>query len=317
MQKRVFRAARKGRAILRKGWADYLQTSNPFSPSLDLTRRPRSNPTAIAKVRSFADVDSFCSAQVQPGVSAVWHRGLPIDLSLSINHGKPLTVVFHGAASPDVRLPFLSGLGITGSLDASRLSISDPSLYLDPNLNLAWFSGSHVQPDLIITLVRLIKKVADAAGASRIVFFGGSGGGYVSLRLLEHFRHATAVVMNPQTDIEKYHEMHVQKYVDLAWQGDRGLLQSASGTTVFDSVEAARDTAKVIYLQNSNDSFHIAAHLTPFRERFSNTKNFFLLQDAWRDGHTPPPKEKIHEILSATVADDWPALTGRLGFTQL
>ncbi|MDR7329896.1 alpha/beta hydrolase family protein [Corynebacterium guangdongense] len=314
MQKRVLGAAR---ATLGKWWSDYLQKKDFFVPSLDLTTRPRNNTVAVDNSRSFADVNAFHASRPSSGVSTVWHRGLPIDMSMSLKKGAPLIVVFHGATNVDVRLPWLSGLGITAALETSRLSISDPSLYMDPDLNLSWFSGSHIQPDLIDVLAQIIKKVTVATSARRIVLFGGSGGGYISLRLIEYFPWATAVVMNPQTDIEKYHEKHVQRYVDLAWKGDRNLLRSSSGTTVFDSVEAAKGTAKVVYLQNSNDTFHLAAHLAPFRERFGGTERFILLEEAWRDGHTPPPKEDITKILSAAAKDDWQALTDRLGFKQL
>ena len=305
------------RGLLMKWWSDYLQRRDSFVPSLDLTERPRSNTFAVDKSRSFSDVDAFRASQLYSGVSTVWHRGLPIDISLAEKRGAPLIVVFHGAANPDVHLPWLSGLGITTKLEASRLSITDPSLYLSPELNLSWFSGSHAQPDLVGVLAKVIEKVAATTDASRIVLFGGSGGGYISLRMLEYFPLATAVVMNPQTDIEKYHENHVKRYVDLAWNGDRNLLRTSSGTTVFNSVEAARRTAKVVYLQNSNDKFHVAAHLAPFRERFRGTEGFILLEEAWRDGHTPPPKEAITKILSAAVDNDWQALTGPLGFSQL
>lgn len=316
MKDRTLKIGRRACGLLRRWWRNYLRPAVPFTPDVDLTVRPRDNSVAVRMSRQFGDLKSFMSGGAGTGVNTVWHHGLPIDMSLSANPGAPLIVVFHGAAAADVRLPWLSGTGVTGDLSSSRLSISDPSLYLSPELNLSWFSGSRIQPDLITALARIIKKTAAATGAPRVVLFGGSGGGFISLKLLEHLPQATAVVMNPQTDIEKYHEKHVQRYIDLAWKGDRDLLRSTVGTAVFDSVEVARDSAQVIYMQNANDFFHIKAHLTPFRERFGKTPGFLLLQDSWREGHTPPPKEIIRDTLAAAVAEDSEALR-ELGFTQL
>ena len=51
---------------------------------------------------------------------------------------------FHGNTprNPELKLPVFTGLNVTRDLDASFVARSDPSLYLDPNLKLAWFSGS-------------------------------------------------------------------------------------------------------------------------------------------------------------------------------
>lgn len=317
MQNRVPETGRRAYTILRKWWSDYQHPKAAFRPGLDLTRRVQTNTAAIEKARSHGNLQAFLTTRLTGGVHTVWHRGLPVDLSLSVKPGAPLTVVFHGAADPKVRLPWLSGFGITKSIETSRLSISDPSLYLDSALNLAWFSGSHVQPDLINVLHRIINKVTESVKAPRIILFGGSGGGYASLRMLEHFRGATAIVMNPQTDIEKYHKTHVQRYVDLAWEGNRDHLHSAARTTVFNSVEKAQGTARVLYLQNGNDNYHVVHHLNPFRECFGGTPGFTLLQEPWQDGHTPPPKETIQQILSTVIGGHWGDLTSRHGFTQL
>lgn len=293
------------------------RSARSFTSSTDLTVRPRTNTALLRKSRSFGDVGSFLDTGGYRGVYSVWDRGLPIDMSLSVKRESTLTVVFHGAANENVRFPWLPGRSVTDSLPTSRLSITDPSLYLSPDLNLAWFSGSYVQPDLIAVLSKIINAVADDVGAERVVLFGGSGGGYIALRLLRFLRHATAVVMNPQTDIEKYYDRHVQNYVDIAWEGDHARMRSVAGSTVYDAVNDSIGSAKVIYLQNKNDDFHSTHHLRPFRERFNGTENFILLEQSWEDGHTPPPKEVIRTVLAAAIGDNRQALTDELGFTQL
>lgn len=317
VRKIVRRGVRLTYITLRRLWNNYLHPQPKFTPSLDLTRRPRPNIAGTISHCQFSDLDSFLSSPVRVGLTSVWHAGLPIDFSLATMKNAPLTVVFHGAADPEVRLPLLSGVGVTLDLDTSRLSFSDPSLLLHEDLNLAWFNGSHLQPDLFRVLADIVRKVALSVGASKIVFLGGSGGGYASLRMLEHFPHGTAIAMNPQTDIDRYHAMHVKKYVDLAWNGERNILDSVAGTTVFDGLEKVKDTATVLYLQNSNDAFHVKQHFLPFQKQFSGAAGFHVLQDAWRDGHTPPPKDLIQEVLAAALAEDDPALLEKLGFQSL
>lgn len=241
---------------------------------------------------------------LRKGIHTVWYRGLPIDFELTHNSSDVLLVVFHGALELHTNLPIFSGARVASGLDVARLSITDPSLYLSPELPLAWHAGNRFQPDLQGVTTRLIKKIATSVGARRLVLFGSSGGGFASLIQAASLPKATAVVANAQTNALLYHRVHVEKYIALAWGGDRDGFIEAGGNSAVDRFRALNSVPHVLYMQNSTDTFHIKEHLVPFIREFAEDPNIRLLVGNWGEGHIAPPKELFNQTLKAVVDED-------------
>src|SRR5699024_4027987 len=156
-------------------------------------------------------------------------------------------------------LPVLSGLGISGAVDANRVFISDPSLVLDEDLMLAWYAGNHRQPNLQEVLTNIIGKIAQGLDSKKLVFFGGSGGGFASLYFASHFEDSLALVFNPQTDIAKYSERAVRDFAVKGFEVETDStnpLAHLPAEVVTDVCELYRipRRATVAYLQNEKDS---------------------------------------------------------------
>ncbi|WP_286205543.1 hypothetical protein [Corynebacterium afermentans] len=247
---------------------------------------------------------------------AIWVNGLPIDFYLDIRKSAPLVVFFNGAGQPEMRLPWFAGNSVSSGLEISRLSISDPSLYLDPSLNLAWYAGNEYQPFLHKTLARVVTHIANSTDAPKVILIGGSGGGFASMMVASQLPSSTAIVMNPQTSIERYHPMHRRKYIDIAWQGSSSLFHKAAEVGVGREVGQSVGKLTILYMQNLSDTFHVKNHLTPFRAAFRSAPEMWLMLERWRDGHTPPPKDVISSTLSAAITSD-PKTYGPLGFSPL
>ena len=242
--------------------------------------------------------------RVRKGVHSVWFGGLPIDFELSTNRADVLLVVFHGALDPKATLPIFSGGNVASGLGVARLSFTDPSLYLSPQLGLGWHAGNVFQPDLQAVTTTLIEKVASSVGAKRIILFGSSGGGFASLMQLTALPSATAVVSNAQTDIFRYHDFHVKKYLDTAWHGDDDAFKKQHGYSAMPRLDKLTRTPKVYYLQNSTDTFHINGHLNPFLEASAGKMKVSLLTDDWGSGHIAPPKSLFKATLNAVILRD-------------
>ncbi|WP_133064799.1 hypothetical protein [Corynebacterium hadale] len=296
-----------GRQFLLKSYGRAQRSLGTADPRLgggSALPRESTNYRFFSAHKSFGSIADFLRQKRPVKHFTVWEKGLPIDCSFNLQKGAPLVTVFHGAAAESVRLPFLSGAGVTAELESSVLSISDPSLYLDPALNLAWFAGSSIQDDLPMTISQIIRKLATTSGAKKLIFLGGSGGGFASLNMLGYFPTATAIVMNPQTDIDRYHRPSVNRYIKFAWRNDTSLYTEKCNRSVFMSTDiASRAGGRVFYLQNSNDIFHIKNHLEPFKKRHEGVENFRILVDAWKAGHTPPPKELTRQVLDSVVSE--------------
>lgn len=269
-------------------------------------------------MREFASLDEFLELdELASGKLRVNHQGLPIDMDARVVTGAPLVVMLHGRKSPQLQLPYLSGAGITAHLPVSRLSISDPSLYLDPECLIAWFAGNHLQPKLQQDLTAIITKVQEVTRAPRVVFVGGSGGGFASLYFAHAIPGARAVVWNPQTDIFQYYGGFWKQYVDSCWNGDRNSIPASACTSVVDLYRSGVPAdSTVLYLQQTSDTHHVDSHLAPFLEATKDCAGLLCKLQDWSEGHVPPPKEVISESLLCAALPEVREVASSLGFVR-
>ena len=287
-----------------------------WEPNNSLVSRERAIgffPTRQFIWKSFARFQA--SEAVGKGVHSIWDRGLPLEFCLTAAEAETLLVIFHGALGLDAHLPIFAGANIARHLDVARLSFTDPSLYLTPDLVLAWYAGSYAQPDLQNQISRVIQSTAKSIGAKRIILFGASGGGYASLIQATKIPDTTVVIANAQTDVLKYRRNHVDNYIDLAWDGDRKPFIEQS---LYSAVVALRENdsfPKLYYMQNSTDRFHIFGHLKPLADEFDKYPQFQLLFGDWGKGHVAPPKALLQNVLQQVVSFDEAGLS-ETGFRQ-
>lgn len=255
----------------------------------------------------------FLEPEVRPGVHTVWDNGLPIDFELAAGRQDTLVVVFHPAAGADADLPIFSGHRLTSKLDCWRMSISDPTLYVDPSLTLAWYAGSSLQPDLPSIISRIIQFTKEKCGLSRIILMGSSGGGFASLMQAALNPNSTALVSNPQTDILKYQRVHVENYINIAWDHSRRAFLRSASPSVGEALNSITNLPKIFYVQNTRDHFHIDFHLKPFLAQLPDGYSLELMVGDWGGGHAPPPVSLLSEILSALLQDKTDELV-KMGF---
>lgn len=255
--------------------------------------------------RSFESVSAFTtdSGDLNSGPYRIADNGLPIDLYLSKNDGQPLLVFLHGAKTRKVDLPWFVGAGMGEEHKASRLSITDPSLYIDPELGISWYAGNNKQQDLAKTLAAVIARVASKISADRIILIGGSGGGFASMSIGAFLKGSIALVWNPQTNIRRYYKRFVDDYAARAWKGEsRGIKAVPRSDLTRVYAEPLDNT--VIYLQNANDEFHVANHMEPFMKSLHADNRCYFYCVAWADGHVPPPKDQISTWIKFALAID-------------
>lgn len=285
-----------------------------IAPENSALRRDRGVGFLPTLQRVWPDPDAFLRVpRVGRGVHSVWYNGLPIDFQITRNRADVLLVVFHGALELNATLPIFPGTNVARGLGVARLAFTDPSLYLSPNLPLAWHAGNIHQPHLQEVYTRMIKKVASSVGAKRVILFGSSGGGFASLVQASAIPEATALIANAQTDALLYHQDHVETYIDLAWEGDREAFIAAGSHSAIEKIRRAQRVPRVLYMQNSTDAFHIKGHLNPFVREFGQDPELRLLFGDWGEGHIAPPKELFHASLKAVVDND-PLALDQLGF---
>lgn len=285
--------------------------------------RTRNLNTAENVVSVYQSVTDFTNATTMPqGYVVVKDNEIPIDMFYKSKGADTTVVFFHGAVEKDVRLPWFSGAGVMKDVEANRLSISDPNLYLFEDLSIGWFAGSSQMPNLHQTLEVLIRQVVMMTGSKNLVFFGGSAGGFAALAMARHFPGSLALPMNPQTSIGKFYEIPATKYLNAAWPDANQFadVPDSAPHDIVDHADAAPEHT-VAFIQNSRDAFHLAHHKDPFYNAFPRKDRLWTLWGSWGtradDGHVVPPKDLTNKILQEVGGSRgrWGEALDVLGFT--
>ncbi|AOZ71950.1 hypothetical protein BK816_00460 [Boudabousia tangfeifanii] len=246
------------------------------------------------------------SDHIDAGITSINERGIPIDF-LCVPGKSDTTLVFlHGAITDKISLPYLNGLGVSKGVEANRIFISDPSLYLTDKLYLSWYLGNSKQNNQD-NIKQVLQHIFRMVPTKRAIFFGGSGGGFASLYFASQFRDSVSIVYNPQTIIRNYISYSIHAFTEHCYGIDYreyDPLSKLPSDLVIDLTSLYTTPLKttVCYLQNLNDPFHIERHLKPFADRINKNIDFYTLLESWQDGHTPPPKDKINAILKSVTS---------------
>lgn len=263
-------------------------------------------PTPTGKsVYLFRSLSEFEAEDVPAGISSIPYGDGTLDLLLVRRDAPNLVVIFHAAADPaTATLPIFVGLGITESLHASVLYVSDPAM--DFHIPIGWYAGDH-ERHLQSDLQSVIRHVAASVGATNIIFHGSSAGGFASLVYSHAFPGSLAIAINPQTDIHRYHQSKVEEYLRACWQGLKPTPDQAATNAL--ELYAGSFPNYVLYLQNQRDDFHLTNHYAPWAQRFSDSAGtrWTTITEDWGEGHAPPPpllqEGLLHHVLS--YDGDW------------
>ena len=203
-------------------------------------------------------------------------------------------------AAPTV--PIFSGRRTTSDLKSNVLMISDPSLILSKDLMLGWYAGNAVLGEVQSEIAKIISVFA---GDTRLVLFGASGGGFAALDQATRLPGATALVINPQTDITKY--PYYSRYKEIVW-GDKYAGPSEESlpirTNVLDEYSTPVD-ARVIYVQNVEDKHHFVDQMKPFKTILHPQNDVIFVERELGQGHFGPDAASMTKLfeLVTEVAD--------------
>lgn len=183
---------------------------------------------------------------------------------------RALVVLFHGNVDRQKR-PYPSHLGFRKGLhqSAHQISLSDPSLVLGDEVSVGWFAGSEGTP-LQQLLPPFFELLASHYDVDRVIFAGGSGGGFAALYYSWRHKGSAAVAFVPQTNIyafdeglrDRYRKLR-DRYLKAAWPTGPESSQNAPCLDLRDVYSQGSDNT-VVYVQSSRDLFHLERQMTPF-----------------------------------------------------
>jgi hypothetical protein len=231
--------------------------------------------------------------------------GGEIPIRVKRQQSPTLIITFAGAVHRRKRtLPQFGGKFLNTHVSASVIGIADPSLPQSSTLTTAWYAG-HEGFETQQILPPLIQQMAAACEAKRVIFLGGSAGGFAALYYSWRHPNSIAIVTDPQTDIERYFANESNAYRAACRpnlnHGDR--LSTVISSSVV-SCYSERVENSVIYLQNAADSLHVRNHLAPFLAAvaLANQKRILPRLGYWgKAGHASIPTNEWLAWLRAAI----------------
>lgn len=249
-------------------------------------------------------------------------NGAQLD-ALLVNKGSDILVVgLHGATNRETTtLPRYERLRSINAHNVSAMYFADPSLWLDPRLQLAWYTGWD-ELDISRLVADWIEVTARTIGAERVVVTGASGGGFAALQIAAHLPDSLALAFNPQTDIAAYRINGVSfgaqlEYVRVLWpKVHRSFahwkdIRNPEWAAVAPlRLSAVRNyelpTKNYVHIVQNVNEFHMEDHFVPFVASMARAGIGYRLNTTLYEGgnvHNPPPNEVYERELANAVLD--------------
>lgn len=201
-----------------------------------------------------------------------------------------LLVLFHGAIDREKRalpvyFPFIPNL----PEKVTQLSISDPSIFNGRFVGLSWYAG-HEGFETQSMFVDFFKSLKKAGKFKKIIFFGGSGGGFSALYYSSFLEKSVAIAGAPQTNLLTYSKGHLKRYMEDCWPTLKSEKELASKICV-DLAERYKVNRHnlIVYIQSLADYHHVRTQVSPFLSTISKIdgSRYVVNSDYWgRLGHS-------------------------------
>ncbi|MCP1126081.1 glycosyl transferase family 2 [Bacillus sp. 3103sda1] len=228
---------------------------------------------------------------------------------IHLKSNTPNLLVFGSGAynAQKLKPPIFHRYSWTNHFDDSMIFYNDPTLYLGP-INLGWGFGTANEFYLqnIATILQVIMKRIEIE-SNKVLFYGTSGGGFMSLILAGFVKGSTSLVNNPQTIIPNYYQSHVNllfKSVHPNLTREEIIKRFSDRLNVLEFYKKIQYIPKIHYIQNVLCDHDMQQHVLPFiaglqeidENAFSNQVHLEFYANK-EEGHNPLSLEKsIHYI---------------------
>ena len=180
-----------------------------------------------------------------------------------------LFVLLNGAVRREAQqkyYPYFARISWDERFEGHCLYIYYASLDLKDNYVLGWYRGSTQNPyhDKYVNFIKSILKILKLNNRD-LILYGSSGGGFASLKLAESIVGATAVAINPQTDISKYEVEAAVENLNNTFDIDEN-----KAATIIDYSKFTPDGSRMIIVQNLEDTHHYDVHFKPLWSKLSD-----------------------------------------------
>ncbi|MHA7178468.1 YqiA/YcfP family alpha/beta fold hydrolase [Arthrobacter sp. Sr24] len=192
----------------------------------------------------------------------------------------------------------------------TRLFISDSALGADKELYLSWYFGT-AHDNVQQRLATYIQHVADKIGATTIILFGHSAGGYASIALGQRIRNSRALAFNPQVHIDRW--PYCTTFIKRVFGETKSFAdldqEFPERTNLLRLLESKKSYERLVVVQNTGDDTHLVpqfASLASFLgvPEYGGISSDGAIQLVTEDhglGHIAPPAARVHAWIDALI----------------
>lgn len=277
----------------------------------------RSNKVDLSAFSDFPVIDyspEIASTALNEFIFSFNESGHRYDFILSKKNSSRLFVIFSGSANAKklkLNPPVFQRWKWAALFPGSTLYVSDPSLYINNNLSLAWYIGTK-EVDHLDVISRVVNEVAGSLGVNNhnIIGYGSSGGGFASLRMSAFIEGMTSVAINPQIVIKNYHKKAVNKYLKLCFGESFESFDFNKNSSRFDIRSAGinKKRNKLVVAQNTEDTFHLDNHYSLICDEWGgastmevNSENFKTILFSHPGGHSKAETKTVFKRIMENV----------------
>jgi hypothetical protein len=239
------------------------------------------------------------------------------NMYINYKKNKKIIVSFNGAINREKRLYNFQRYSWSDELDYSFVSIIDPTITKQNDLNIGWYQG-HKNQFAIDKISEYLKNIfiENNIDEKDVIFFGSSAGGFGVLKMAEIFIKSKIIVINPQIYISKYYKSAVLKMYNTVFQiEDIDNISKLYENRFKIDIDFSKREESIYYIQNKEDIHHYNEHLLTYLEtinigyyresnltnpNYNNSLNIIYYEDD-ESGHKPPNKEKTINILNNII----------------
>lgn len=217
-----------------------------------------------------------------------------------------LIVALQGALGRGMEMPRFEWVRALKARTETKLFISDAALGTDADLYLSWYFGT-ASDDVQERIARYIEHVAAQIGASRIVLFGNSAGGYAAIALGQRIRNSRALALNPQIHIEKwpYCPIFIKRVFGESKTFAELDHEFPQRTNLLRLLDAKETYERLVVLQNEGDEKHVVPQFGSLAEFLnipptggtSSDGKIDLVLENHGPGHIVPPVDGVNAWL--------------------